>query len=33
MKKQELLQQEQEAFYKYRKYDMKRKKLLAKYWE
>ena len=33
MEKQELLQQEQEAFYKYRKYDMKGKKILAKYWE
>jgi hypothetical protein len=32
MKEQELLMQEQMAFCKYREYDMKGKKLLAKYW-
>jgi len=32
-KKQELLEQEQNAFFKYRQYDIEGKVLLAKYWE
>ena len=33
MEKQELLEQEQNAFFKYRQYDIEGKVLLAKYWE
>jgi hypothetical protein len=33
MGKQELLEQEQNAFFKYRQYDIEGKVLLAKYWE